>query len=194
MVADTLSARDRALAVRRRVVRDARLRTAAVSASASVRAPAEPADPAARAVPAAQRTTGRAAGHVVTLLGRGDPSLVESLLVEGIADYIGEDGRPIRSYPRLDVLRYYVRSGRWNGDLDAAEELFDGDLTEKNVGYALGYLTLRCIADRYGTTKMFDFAGDALFYTASYYAKQDLGEAWVDVKRACANYIRAAVR
>jgi hypothetical protein len=133
-------------------------------------------------------------GHVVTLLGRGDPDFGASLLVEGIADYIEEDGRPIGSYPRLDVFRYYVRSGRWNGDLDRAEELFDGDLTRRNVGYALGYLTWRCIADRYGTVKMLDIAGDALFDTPSRYAKPDLGEAWVDVKRACASYIRAAVR
>jgi hypothetical protein len=130
-------------------------------------------------------------GHVVTLLG-GHGATTSHLLTEGIAEYIEEDGRPIRSYYRFADVRDYVRSGQFDGDLDRLDGLFATD--DSSVMYGMGYLTWRCIESRYGQEKLLAFAGD--LFQRGYgpaHAETDLGEPWDAVERACASYIRSAV-
>jgi len=134
-------------------------------------------------------------GHVVTLLGvhRNDVT-APHLIVEGIADYIAEDGRPLSAYLPLSLVRQYVHSGRFNGDLDAVEDLFhSSNLRDVEIAYGLGMLTIRCIADRYGKPKMLDFIERALRKRASVDAAATaaLGEPWSAVRSTCASYIRA---
>jgi hypothetical protein len=134
-------------------------------------------------------------GHVVTLLGvhRNDVTSPR-LFLEGIADYIAEDGRPLNAYLPLGFVRQFVHSGHWTGDLDQAEPLFlSSSLRDVETAYGLGMLTIRCIADRYGKPKMLDFAERVLRKRADtdVAATAALGEPWSAVKTACASYVRA---
>jgi hypothetical protein len=133
-------------------------------------------------------------GHVVTLLGvNRNRVTAPRLFVEGIAEYIAEDGLPLSAYLPLSIARRFIHSGRWNGDLDSVEELFRSDrLEDVEAAYAMGMLTWRCISDRYGRPKLLDFAEQMLRKAADTdtAATIGLGEPWSKVNAACAPYLR----
>jgi hypothetical protein len=136
-------------------------------------------------------------GHAVTLLGvsRNLVSDEPRIFVEGIAEYIEEDGRPLSSYLQLSLTRRFIHSGRWNGDLDSVEQVYGSDRPEDVLAaYGMGMLFWRCMADRYGRAKLLDFANQVLRQgsRADVAASAALGEPWSTVKATCAAYLRAA--
>lgn len=136
-------------------------------------------------------------GHVVTLLGvnRNLVGGMPRLFVEGIAEYIAEDGRPLGGYAWLQTARRLIHSGRWNGDLDSVEQFYDSARPDDvRAAYGMGFLTWRCIASRYGQEKLLDFAEHIFRNMASNdtAATKAFGEPWPTVNAACATYLRRA--
>jgi hypothetical protein len=130
-------------------------------------------------------------GHVNTLLGAPYLSHHDAL-IEGIAEYAAFDGQPIANYDRLDALRRFLRAG-WDGDIDRLFRASDDPLHRSAV-YSIGFLTWRCLAERYGEEAMFVFATDTLRvgFRPEEVSVEVLGAEWTDIKRACAQYIRDA--
>ena len=129
-------------------------------------------------------------GHVATLIGTLGG---RDYLTEGIAEYVEEHGQPVASYHRLGDLRRYLRSGAWDGDIDSAKLAVYSDAPgESSAAYAVGYLTLRCIANRYGEKAMFTFVDHTVRRASgpAEAAPTALGRAWSAVKRTCGAYIR----
>lgn len=127
--------------------------------------------------------------HVNTLLGAPYPGYHDAL-IEGIAEYAAFDGQPIAGYERLDALRRFLRAG-WDGDID---RLFrdSADPLHRSAVYAIGLLTWRCLAERYGEEAMFVFATDTLQvgFRPEEVSVEVFGAEWTDIKRACAQYVR----
>jgi hypothetical protein len=135
-------------------------------------------------------------GHVATLLGVSRNQVTApQLFIEGIAEYIAEDGRPLREYLALPAARRYIHSGRWDGDLDSVELLFrSGNADDVEAAYGMGMLTMRCIADRYGRDKLLALVGKVLRESAraADAAPSTLGDPWATVRAACATDLRNA--
>jgi hypothetical protein len=136
-------------------------------------------------------------GHVVTLLGLERNRVTASpTFLEGIAEYIAEDGRPLSSYLPLGLTRQYIHSGRWDGDIDSIENLFGSDSPrDVEAGYGMGMLTVRCLADTFGQPKMLDFLAKLFrppVLPPDAAAPDVLGQPWSAVKTTCANYLRQA--
>jgi hypothetical protein len=134
-------------------------------------------------------------GHVVTLLGLQRNRVTASqTFLEGIAEYIAQDGRPLSSYLPLTLTRQYIHSGRWDGDIDSIDKVFRSDSPrDVEAAYGMGMLTVRCIADKFGQPKMLDFLAK-LFRTPvqppETAAPAVLGQPWTAVKTTCASYLR----
>jgi hypothetical protein len=130
-------------------------------------------------------------GHVVTRLG-ADYGTRDSLS-EGIADYVAFAGAPVSAYKRLPALAWYLRSARWNGHVQLSDQVYDDDLRVVNAAYAIGYLTLRHLADRYGETAMLAFyaAVERDLRNPATAAPTTLGQPWPAVEQDCATYIRS---
>jgi hypothetical protein len=129
-------------------------------------------------------------GHVVTLLGSAGG---RGYLGEGMAEYIAHEGEPVTAYNRLGSLRRYLAGGAWNGDIDSADAtVYSEDLTASAAAYAIGFLTLRCIAERHGDTATFEFFDQTVRNAKppASVALSTLGATWPDTKRDCANYLR----
>jgi hypothetical protein len=133
-------------------------------------------------------------GHVVTLLG--GESEDDDVLTEGLADYIAYDGQPLSNYERLDELGEYLGSHQWGGDPRALDKsIFSDDPVTANAAYAMGFLTWRCVAAKYGPAKTRTFMADAVHeqFTIDFSTREAFGTTWAQISRACAPYIRGAV-
>ncbi|GEM_PF-2588787 len=134
-------------------------------------------------------------GHVVTRMGAktvltsARPFPMDSF-VEGIADYIAQDGVPLANYYRLASTRSFIRT-QWNGRLDL--NLAD---VKDDVGavYAIGFLTLRCVTERYGELPMLAFLAAVIreYHSLEQAAPATLGADWPTVSSGCVSYVRQA--
>lgn len=129
-------------------------------------------------------------GHVVTLLGatgRGP-----DYLVEGIAEWIEANGRSVSQYRLLDDVRRYFESETFKGDLDSLNPYAD-DALASQAAYGAGYLTWKCIEEKYGIDKMWGFATIAVRENdgAARGAEAQLGTSWATVKKQCVQYIKS---
>ncbi len=127
--------------------------------------------------------------HVLTLLG--GPANVDDYLVEGIAEYVAENHAPVRSYGRLYDVRSLLRRGKWRTIENTS---IDGGSRDMSAGYGIGYLTWRCIAQRYGEERMLTFADHILRTSESptEAAPATLGVTWPKVVSTCTSYVRSA--
>jgi hypothetical protein len=94
--------------------------------------------------------------HVVTLAGVGRSYDHSWWLVEGIAEYVRVTGGA-RPFDGLGDLRKYVYSGRWSGDTALDAPPSDTSPSDVNGRYAVAYLAVKRLADRFGEDRMLDF-------------------------------------
>ena len=129
-------------------------------------------------------------GHVATLIGSRQTG--PAYLLEGVAEYVAQSGRPVTDYPLLPVVRAFVRAGRWDDDFDSLRPYSQDDAVSA-AGYGLGFLLWRCIHDTYGDNAMFGFAEYALRSDGALDdpARVLLGSSWTSVKGRCAHYVRS---
>jgi hypothetical protein len=132
-------------------------------------------------------------GHVVTLIGR--KSRKDDTLVEGIAEYIAHVGQPLsRSWN--GGLQWYLRSGKWNGNVLLDVEIKDRDPRVRGAAYGIGYLTMHHLVDRYGEDRTFTFfAGLERLGSdvVNDWSLSEFGASWQAVNQDCAQYIRSVV-
>jgi hypothetical protein len=129
--------------------------------------------------------------HVVTLSGVRATYPNSWWLVEGLAEYVQNHGRPLAEYRALVDGRRYVYRG-WNGSIALPEPDPAVNLWEANGRYAVVYLAVRRLADRYGEDRMLRFfaavARNGVGLEQA--ARTTLGLSWVRVSGDCTMYIR----
>lgn len=91
-------------------------------------------------------------GHVATLLGTLDTG--DDWAVEGMAEYIAYAGRPVQSYELILDARWHVQHTGWTGRLDLE---WSTDPDERFGFYAMGFLAMRCIGEKYGEPRLLNF-------------------------------------
>jgi hypothetical protein len=78
---------------------------------------------------------------------------------EGIADYIALTAHPAGAANELELAATYLRSGTWSGRCQLTDEVLSHDPLTANAGYAIGYLCLKRMAERFGVSAMLEFWG-----------------------------------
>lgn len=126
-------------------------------------------------------------GHVVTLTGLDRTRLADIFYrdewaVEGVAEYIAWSGRSPASFYRLDAARNYFMRHQLTTVVKAP---FGDDSAANNAAYALGYLFVRCIADRFGDDKMLAFVTGVIFTGLPDRAVIPLGMSFTRLDRTC---------
>ena len=133
--------------------------------------------------------------HVVTLAGVHKTYQDSWWLIEGIAEYVQNVGTPISAYRALSDGRKYVHSGAWNGTVALGEPSTTATTSEANGEYAVAYLAVRRLSERFGEQRMLEFFnavarnGQGL-ESASVTV---LGQPWAQVADDCARYVRRGV-
>ena len=136
-------------------------------------------------------------GHVASLAGRS-PNVKRAdawWLTEGLADYIGANGRSFASYDGRAETVSFVRS-RWKGDLRVGEPRKKASLRDASARYGTAFLGVSCLMQTYGRTKTLGFftsvavQGTPLTTAAS----QSLGVPWPTVSKTCVAYVRKAAK
>lgn len=129
-------------------------------------------------------------GHAVAFTDAIDTSVW--WLKEGFADYVSIAGSGAR-FDRGADLRQFLRSGQWSGDVALKDPPEDASATSLGGRYAIAYLAVRRIADRFGEDQMlafFDLAGRKGVELPDA-ATSALGATWDDVAADCARYVRS---
>jgi hypothetical protein len=130
--------------------------------------------------------------HVVTLSGVQRTFNDSWWMIEGIAEYVQNVKAPLGLYRALGDGRRYVRSGAWDGTVALGEPDSQASAAEANGRYAVAFLAVRRMVDRYGEQHMLEFF-DAVarngrgLEAASATA---YGQPWATVSDDCARYIR----
>ncbi len=129
--------------------------------------------------------------HVVTLSGVRHSYPNSWWLIEGIAEYVQNVGRPITAYRSLGDGRRYARGG-WDGSIALEEPSANASPTEANGRYAVAYLAVRRLVERFGEAKMLDFfAAVARNGTGLEAASASaFGQPWAEVSTDCTRYVR----
>lgn len=135
-------------------------------------------------------------GHVVTMRNAKDTKTL--WLIEGIAQYIEFHGKTAAQSGMLRYAKDYVRAGGWDGHL--AVDFDKPTVTDASLrqtgSYALSYLAVRCLAQRYGDDKLFAFF-DGVVRSGrtdlTGVATEALGEPWDAVDKRCATDIRSTL-
>ena len=132
--------------------------------------------------------------HAASMPGRGVGG-AHWWLVEGIAEYAAAGGRPLSRYDGLDALRRLEDGKVWNGRLDSLEPAKDAADWEVGGRYAVGYLAVRHLIDRFGEDRTL-----ALFKAVVHggrpieeAAREAFGEQWATLHDDCVSYVRSAV-
>lgn len=129
--------------------------------------------------------------HVVTLWGVHRSYPGSWWMVEGIAEYVQNVGLPVSSYRALAEGKRYAKAG-WNGSIAVEEPSASASTLEANGKYAVAYLAVRRIAERFSEPKMLAFfaavARDGTDVEAA--APKTLGASWADVSGDCVRYVR----
>jgi hypothetical protein len=133
-------------------------------------------------------------GHVVTLLGGESEGRRRADRRAGRVHRLRR--QPLSNYARLGDLGEYLGTHRWNGDVRSLDtSIYSNDLVNVSAAYAMGFLTWRCIATRYGSAGTRRFMTDAVHeqFDIDYSSRTALGVTWAQLSRACAPSIRGAV-
>jgi hypothetical protein len=135
-------------------------------------------------------------GHVATLSTDDYTHDGNFWLIEGLAEYIQENGRPVGSYDGRAPVRRYLNSGKWNGSVNVPEPGAGTADWQVAARYGIGYYAVRRMAERFGQAKMMAFftavvlEGGTSLDTA---AREAFGATWENVDADCARYIRRQV-
>ncbi|WP_121157350.1 hypothetical protein [Micromonospora pisi] len=134
--------------------------------------------------------------HAASLPERGHASTGNWWLVEGIAEYAGAGGRPVKEYERLpDVVRLLgVRSGGWNGRLESLEPPTSSEDWRVSGSYGVGYLAARYLADRFSEERLLAFF-KAVVHDGRAEAdasREVFGVEWSTLHEECVAYLRTA--
>ncbi|MFK3985487.1 hypothetical protein ACI2K4_34595 [Micromonospora sp. NPDC050397] len=134
--------------------------------------------------------------HVASLPERGHASGERWWLVEGIAEYAGAGGRPVREYDRLeDVTRLLgTTSGGWNGRLESLEPAAGAEDWRVSGSYGVGYLATRYLVDRFSEERLLAFFKAVVHDGRS---EEDasvevFGVEWSVLHQECVTYARSA--
>ncbi|TDC41345.1 hypothetical protein [Micromonospora sp. KC213] len=131
--------------------------------------------------------------HAASLTDRGHPSRQNWWLVEGLAEYAGADGAPVRRYEALDDVRRLVAGG-WNGRLDALAPTGTAPAGRVGGSYGVGYLAVHHLVDRYGEQQVLDFFRAVVHDRQSVDEAADrvFGDDWSSLHDDCVGYVRSA--
>jgi hypothetical protein len=131
--------------------------------------------------------------HVATLRMSRYGTEAHFWLVEGIAEYIQETGRPVTAYDGEPAVRRYLNSGRWNGQVNVPPPDENTPDWQVAARYGIGYYAVRRMAERYGRAKMITFFTE-LVHTAAVdldaAARTAFSTSWANVNADCARYVR----
>lgn len=94
--------------------------------------------------------------HVVTLAGGGKHADHSWWLVEGIAEYVRITSAG-KGFDGLVDLRRFVHGGQWSGDVALDDPPAGASAADVNGRYAVAYLGVKRLAERYGEDKMLAF-------------------------------------
>ncbi|MEU4214736.1 hypothetical protein [Actinoplanes sp. NPDC026623] len=121
-------------------------------------------------------------GHIATLLGTLDTG--DDWAVEGMAEYIAYAGVPVQSYELILDARWHVQHTGWRGRLDLE---WSTDPEERFGFYAMGFLAMRCIAEKYGETRLLNFFTEVVRRGESpaEASRSALNRPWDAVESAC---------
>ncbi|WP_203729338.1 hypothetical protein [Paractinoplanes durhamensis] len=139
-------------------------------------------------------------GHVLTMIGAQPPdNPLEFLfndrnqwLREGIAEYIGQNGRPAQQTYHRSTLQRAFRSSNPPRSIMASSVRAGSERNSVDGLYAMGYAATSCMAARYGEAAMFHFT-DLVLREAT---KEDAasrkiyGKPFAQVDRDCLTWIR----
>ncbi len=115
-------------------------------------------------------------------------------LVEGLAEYAGNDGRAVSRYAGLSATRRLVDRG-WDGKLDTLAP--DADTPDARVtgSYGIAYLAVRHLVDRFGEERVLAFVKAVLHDRRIPRQTSDevLGVSWSTLHADCVKHIRKVV-
>jgi len=133
--------------------------------------------------------------HVVTLSGVHKTYPESWWLIEGIAEYVQNVGAPISMYRALGDGRKYVHGGTWNGAVALGEPDANASTSDANGRYAVAYLAVRRLAERFGEPKMLDFFNAVARngQAPDQASAAVFGQPWAAVADDCAKYVRRSV-
>lgn len=131
--------------------------------------------------------------HVATLPAGGYDDSDNWWLVEGIADYAEMDGGPVSHYDNLPAVRRFLDEGDWDGDVAIAAPARRSSEWEVGARYGIGFLAVRCLADRYGEPQLLSFFAAVVrdrkpLRDAS---RTAFGDEWSTVRAGCAAFVRS---
>jgi hypothetical protein len=130
--------------------------------------------------------------HVVTLAGVQRDYSAQWWLVEGIAEYVRMEGRPLKQYELLSAAKRYVKQGGAT-DLGHVGEPPPAASTEEASGrYGVAFLTVRRLAERFGEDRMLAFF-DAVVRKGTpidQAATTTFGTEWKKLTDDCASYAK----
>ncbi|HEU5107278.1 MAG TPA: hypothetical protein VFT95_01750 [Micromonosporaceae bacterium] len=132
-------------------------------------------------------------GHVATLSADDFADESDFWLVEGIAEYIQESGRSVRSYDGRPAVRRYLNSGKWNGAVNVPAPTADTPDWQVAARYGMGYYAVRRMAEKYGEAKMIAFFTELALKrggTLDGASRKAFGAPWATVNADCARYVR----
>jgi hypothetical protein len=134
--------------------------------------------------------------HVVTLAGVRRGYGGNWLLVEGVAEYVRNVGKPVVAYPWLVSTRTYVHSGRWLGTANLREPAEASSVDAAAGRYGVAYLAVRRLAERFGEDRMLAFFASVVRdgTAAEAAAVQLFGLGWAQVATDCDDFVRQSVR
>ncbi|MGC9670157.1 hypothetical protein ACNTMW_26890 [Planosporangium sp. 12N6] len=133
--------------------------------------------------------------HVVTLDRVGRDYSGQWWLVEGIAEYVRMVGRPLADYELLGVSRRYVRAGHATDVGSLAEPPADAPAEDAAGRYGIAFLTVRCLAERFGEERLLRFFDRVVRHGApvAEAAVVALGRDWAGTAGGCAGYVRRSL-
>jgi hypothetical protein len=134
--------------------------------------------------------------HVVTLAGVRRTYAGNWLLVEGVAEYVRNVGKPVEAYPWLVSTGTYVHSGRWLGTASLREPAEAASVAAAAGRYGVAYLAVRRLAERFGEDRMLAFFASVVRNGTAVEAAavQLFGIGWEEVATDCDAYVRQSVR
>ncbi|MEV0454320.1 hypothetical protein [Catellatospora methionotrophica] len=132
--------------------------------------------------------------HASSLAGPFKDSDTMWWLHEGLADYAGMNGRPVRDYLRLPAIKRLVESG-WDGDVEFADPPPNTAGWVVSARYGISGLTMTHLADRFGEAKLVEFFHRVVHdgVTVQDGAREIFGTDWAALERECAEFVRHSV-
>jgi hypothetical protein len=131
-------------------------------------------------------------GHVATLSSDEYTHEGNFWLIEGIAEYIQEYGRPVGRYDGRLAVRRYLREDKWDGAVNVTEPTASTPDWQVGAKYGISYYAMRRLGERFGQAKLLEFfravvREGVVLDTA---ARRLGGVSWASLNADCARYIR----